>query len=125
MKKLLAMCLLLLGCNSQIKTNDSKQEVVQSGESYTYIVVRLEFIEEMKKLCQESLLVEDYANTALYNQAVAQCTFDKFTILNVNPTEITTFISTYCQPTSDLSALTPSELASVTSACAALGVPRP
>lgn len=114
--------ILLSGCG--IRTNDSKQEVIQSGESFTYIVVRLEFIEQMKQLCKESLLEENYANITLYNQAVAQCTFEKLTVLDINPTEITSFINRYCQPGSDVSTLTPEELLNINTACAALGVPR-
>ena len=122
---LIAFVLGFTGCNSKVETNDSKQEIIQSGTSYSYVIVRLEFISELKQLCQDSLLITDYANEALYNQAVAECTFEKLTILNVNPTEITTFINQYCQPTSDLSALSPQEILNINAACASLGVPRP
>jgi len=120
---LVAILLSILGCG-KVETNDSRQDVVQSGESFTYIVVRLEFIEQMKQLCKESLLEENYTSVQLYNQAIAQCTFEKLTVLSVNPTEITTFINQYCQPSSDVSGLTPEELANISAACAALGVPR-
>lgn len=116
--------LTLVSCNSKIQTNDSRQDVVQSGESYAYVIVRLEFISDLKQLCQDSLLASNYESVELYNQAVAECTFEKLTILNVNPTQIGTFISTYCQPTSDLSALTPQEVLNINAACSALGVPR-
>lgn len=126
MKKLLLLSILIgiLGCNSKIETNDSRQDVVQSGESYSYIVVRLEFISEIKQLCQDLLLETEFESEELYNQAVAQCTFEKLTILNINPTEITNFISTYCTGSPELTGMTPSEIANIEAACVALGVPR-
>lgn len=124
MKKLMVLILLLTGivsCDYRVKTNDSTQNVVQSGTSYTYVIVRLEFIQQLHDICKDSLLESSYASQVLYDQAVAQCTLDSMSILNFNPSQVSSFVQQYCQPNSDLSALSAQEQANVLAACAALG----
>lgn len=121
MRKLYIALIFLTGCNSVFRTNDSTQSVVQSGASYSYVVVRLEFIQQVQQLCADSLLQSSYASVPLYNQAVADCTFAKLASLNVNTGAVSSFTNQYCQPTSDLSTLTPQQVLNVKSACTALG----
>jgi hypothetical protein len=119
---LVVMVYLMAGCGSVFKTNDSTQSVVQSGSSFSYVVVRLEFIQQIQQLCADSLLQTNYATFTLYKQAVASCTFDKLSSLgSINTGAITSFQQQYCQPNSDLSALTPQQVLDVKSACSALG----
>jgi hypothetical protein len=72
MKILLLLFPLLTSCGfwgiQKLETNDSKQEIIQDGESYTYIVVRLEFIEQVRQICEDSELQADYESEELYIQ---------------------------------------------------------
>lgn len=121
---LAVMIFLMAGCGSVFKTNDSTQNVVQSGTSFEYVVVRLEFIQQIQQLCADSLLQTNYASFTLYKQAVADCTFTKLSSLgSINTGAITSFQQQYCQANSDLSALTPQQVLDVKQACAALGLP--
>ena len=117
----IAAAIVSITSSCAIKTNDSRQDLIQSGTSYAYVIVRLEFIQQIQQLCQDSILVSSFLSEDLYKQAVAQCTFDKLASLSVNTNSLTSFKQKYCQPTSDLSALTPSQQANIIAACAALG----
>lgn len=121
MKKLLFILMCLTGCDYNIKTNDSKQDVVQSGTSYTYVVVRLEFIQQVQQLCTDSLLASSYPSDVLYKQAVADCTFDKLASLNINTNTLASFQQAYCGISADLSGFTPQQQTDIIAACAALG----
>lgn len=108
MKTLIALSMLLLtscGFNGKqkLETNDAKQTVEQTGESYTYIVVRLEFIKEIKDLCLELNPVSDFEKEDERNKIVAQCTFDNLSLINISPTITQDFTNEYCQePTEDI-----------------------
>lgn len=102
----------------KVETNDSKQEVIISGESYNYVVVRLEFIKEMKELCAESLLSSNYESEELYDKAVADCTFEHLSVLNTSA--LTSFTTDYCNLGDNTSQLTPEQLANIEAACQVL-----
>lgn len=120
MKYLLTLFLIILVACS-VKTNDSEQKIVQSGASYTYVIVRLEFLQQIQQLCSDSLLPGDYASTELYKKAVADCTFDKISSLNLDLNAIGSFSNQYCQDGSDLSGYTQEQQDDILAACLALG----
>lgn len=91
------------------------------GDAYSYVVVRLEFIDQINKLCRDLTLSTDYPTTELYNQAVAQCTFDKLATINIDPTQVQTFQQQYCAPGADLSGFTPQQQSDILAACAVIG----
>lgn len=101
----------------KLETNNAEQSVVQSGSSYAYVIVRLEFIQQIHDLCRDKYLVSDYETEALYRQVVAECVFDNLAILNISPT----FQNSYCEPGADLSGFTPEQTSDILAACAALG----
>lgn len=107
--------------NQKLETNDSKQTIEQTGTSYTYVVVRLEFIEQIRQICLDAHPLEDYPTEAEQKKAVAQCTIDNMSILNINLAQVDDFSKKYCQPDSDLSSYNPQQVANILSACAALG----
>lgn len=121
MKYTILLSLFLIGCGlngtQKFDVSDSTQNVVQSGSSFTYVTIRLEFIQQVNDLCKASLLESDYASEELYNKAVAECTFKNLAILNINPAQVTDFTSQYCQPGADLSSFTPDQIAQIQSAC--------
>lgn len=118
---MIVICLLgLTACDYNVKTNDSTQSVVQSGTSYAYVVVRLDFIQQIQMLCEQSLLSSDYSNITTYNQAVAQCTLEHLSVSNVDTNQLTSFVNQYCQPNSDLSSFDPAQKTDILAACAAL-----
>jgi hypothetical protein len=129
MKYLLPILLLLTSCgfngNQKLTTNDSEQRIVQEGESYTYIVLRLEFLEDIRKLCEDANLRSDFESDELYNQAVAQCTLDNLNLFNIDFGEAKDFADEYCREDADLSEVDPEDIPSIQEACEALGLPVP
>lgn len=112
--------LLATGCNYAVKTNDSVQKIEQTGASYTYVIVRLEFLQQVQTLCQDLYLRSSFATDELWKQQVAQCTFDNLSLLNIDLSQISTFNQAYCQPGSDLSGFTPQQQADIVAACAVI-----
>ena len=85
MKYLLILSMLLVGCGkSTIKLEEPENPVTIDGDTYSYVIVRLEFIEQMRQICEDSLLPSEYETEELYDQAVAQCTLDSLSILNID-----------------------------------------
>lgn len=128
MKLMKLMILLSLGLNGcgingeqKVTTNDSKQEVTQSGESYTYVVVRLEFIEQINKVCTDANPIELFETETLQRKAIADCTLKNMQVLNINLNQVSTFTNDYCAPGADLSSLSPQQILDIQAACALLG----
>lgn len=124
-KLILLLPLLLASCgfngNQKLETNDSKQQIEQTGTSYTYVVVRLEFIEQIRLLCLDANPLEDFTSESQQKKAVAQCTIDNMAILNINLAQVNDFTGQYCQDGADLSQYTPEQVTDILAACAALG----
>ena len=92
----LLFLLILLSCGKQeVEVKDSEHIGRVEGEAYQYIIVQFEFISEMKQLCREFYLPEEFESEALYNQAVAECTFEKISILDT--ALLDQFYSDYCE----------------------------
>lgn len=123
MKKL-ALFLLLTSCGfngtQKLQTNDSKQNIVQSGKSYTYVVFRVEFIEQIKKLCQDSFRRSNFVSDEDYNKEVADCTFKNLSLININPSTAKNFVNDYCKEDADLSNFTPDQINDIKRACGGL-----
>jgi hypothetical protein len=86
--KYLLSLLFLISCGeSTLKIEEPENPVLVDGDTYSYVIVRLEFIEEMRQLCEDSLLPNDYETEELYDQAVAQCTLDYLSILDIGAIE--------------------------------------
>jgi hypothetical protein len=124
LKKLLGLVLFISACgfngDQKISTNDSKQDINLHGEAFTYVIVRLEFIQQINDLCKNRFLKSDYLTEVLYNQAVADCTLTSLALFNISPTTIKTFQDQYCKPGTDLSGYTPKEQGDILAACAAM-----
>lgn len=100
--------------NQRLSVNDSLQSVTLSGEAFTYIVVRLEFIDEIKILCQD--LHFDIPDAQVRNKTVAECTFDRLTLLNFDFGSLLDVQNELCQQ--DPSTLTPDQLQVYNTICA-------
>lgn len=124
MKKLLVLVTLISACgfngDQKLSTNDSKQDINLHGEAYTYVVVRLEFIQQINDLCKDRFLKTDYVTETLYNQAVAECTLANLGLFNINPSTVKSFQDQYCKPGTDISGYTPKEQSDILAACAAM-----
>lgn len=107
----------IMGCSTDVDVKDSVHDVVQSGSSYTYVVIQLGFISELNQLCLDSLLPEDYESERLYKKEVAQCTLDKLSIFNFDIGQIQDFSSSYCEEGADLSEFTPEQRQDILAAC--------
>lgn len=121
MKKLLcSITLIIAGCGingtQKLQTNDSMQRVVQSGESHTYVIFRLEFIDQIIQLCKDSFDINDIN----YNKEVSDCTFKNLSLININPAVANTFVNDYCKDGADLSAFTTEQIDQINLACGGL-----
>lgn len=104
---------------------NGRQHIVQDGESYTYVVLRLEFLEDVRQLCLDANIRSDYTTEELYNQAVARCTLDNLNIFNIDLGATSAFADQYCNVNADLSTVNPADIPSIQSACDILGLPSP
>lgn len=102
--KLLSITILsltLISCGqSDINLKDSEHKVITSGETLNKMVLELPFINQVHELCKDLYLRSDYATKKLYKQAVAQCTFDNISILNIgglNSDNFTDAINELCK----------------------------
>lgn len=104
----------LLGCGDiKVKTQDSNHTATLSGAAYTYVIVRLEFIEQIKQLCQaKHNTIVDYAE---FERAVADCTFQNLSILNIDVGAIQDVQSNLCNQ--NPATLTPDALAVYNTIC--------
>ena len=79
MKTLMLSLILLVSCG-KIRTEN---KVELEGQSYSYVIVKFEFVEQIKQLCDESTPVEGIEPSER-TRVVAQCTLDKINILNLD-----------------------------------------
>ncbi len=78
MKKLLIVSLLLSSCGFS-----GDQKLTQQGESNTNVNIVFEFINQVQRLCAMETLRSDYETSALYDKAVAECTFSRLSTINL------------------------------------------
>ncbi len=111
MTKYLLILLCATGCGvngtQKVDIPDSTQRVVTSGTST--FSIQFSFISEVKGLCQDSLATTEFASTAEYDKAVADCTLAKLAILSSNPKQ------SLC--TADRTGLTPDQLVQLVALC--------
>lgn len=115
-KILVSSLLILSGCGF-----NGNQRVTQGGESYTYVVLRLEFIQQVRELCEQRTLRSDFESDELYEQEVASCTIDNLALLNINIDALGEFQDSLCREDADLSSFSPEEQQDILAACTALG----
>ena len=84
---ILLVILLLTSCgDSKVKVDDSVHKGHVEGETFNYVVVRFEFIKEIRELCEFK-----FPND---NNLMADCTFEHLSVLNVPALE--SFNNEYC-----------------------------
>lgn len=115
--KYLLLFLLLTACEIKTKSEPIQSTVTQAGESYTYVVLRVEFIQQIKDLCTESHVREVGMTDQAYKKIVADCTLNNLNLFHISMPQTVDFISKYCSPDSDLSGLSPEELINIKAAC--------
>lgn len=99
---------------------NGNQKITQEGESITKLVLELGFIEDINLLCQQSINSNDFLDEEGYNQAVAECTLDNLSVLQLDINAIDEVVSTLCDENADLSQLTPEERLEVERACSTI-----
>lgn len=85
--KIVLITLLITSCGeSTIKIKEPKKPIKASisGEVYNYVIIKMEFITDIKQLCNDLYLPSDFASEDLYNQQISECTFDKLSIINLD-----------------------------------------
>lgn len=111
------MLLVLASCEIKLKSDPVKQEVSQSGESRTYIVLRIEFIQQIKDLCLQSNIRPEGVDDIIYNKVVADCTLNNLDLFNISKPKTLDFIGQYCASGADLSKFSLEEQINITAAC--------
>lgn len=119
-KFILISLLFTVGCGFDIRTNDSKQDIKVGGESYSYVVVRLEYIKEIQELCKESNLREDFTSDELHKKAIADCTLENMKLINIDPNAMEAFNKQYCEGTPDPANYSPEDYEKIIAACRVL-----
>jgi len=113
--KLLIMLLLLAGCGF-----NGEQKLTQSGSSYTYVVVRLEYLEQIKELCLEANPLSNFTTAELQKESIANCTLENMKIFNINVADVLDFKNKYCGDQVGFNTFTPEQQADILAACEAL-----
>lgn len=117
------MCFLVMtACQQGVNVSDSKHELVQSGSTFSYVVVRLEFISELKQICVDANPLSKFPSEEEQKRVIAECTIERLSLIDINPEDIADFTTDYCGPNADLSGLTPEQVADAARACLALGL---
>ena len=81
----IAMLLICSSCGKfkvDAKVKDSSHKVKVDAETYSYVIVRLDFIKEIKELCTD--IYPEYENPEkdVRNKLISQCTLDKMSIVD-------------------------------------------
>lgn len=118
---LLISLMSLLGCGAKVETKTQDQIVKHEGEGTSIILVRLEFIEQIRQLCEDKNIQDSFTSEVLWKQAIAECTFDNLSLVSIDPVQALDFTNDYCTDDADLSGFSPEEQASILAACEALG----
>ena len=100
------------GTEHTVSVEPPESDIV-SGETYNYVIIRLEFLQDLERLCRSAILESDFDSAQLYEQAVSQCVFDNLSVVDV--ANFQEFEDTVCSL--DLEELTQEEL----EACELLG----
>lgn len=61
-----------------------KYGVEQSGEGSVKIDIAFTFINQLDELCRDTIFIEDYETTRLYNKAVAECVIDLLNVFDMS-----------------------------------------
>lgn len=84
--RIIFSCLLFIfiSCGkSELAVVGDKDKPVVSGEAYQYVIIRLEFIKDIREICEARYLSYEYPTYQLYEQEVAKCTLDNLSVLNL------------------------------------------
>lgn len=82
--RILMLLLLLASCgDSKVKIEEPDKPLTIDGDTYSYIVVQLEFIKDVRQLCEDVNLRSDFESEELYNKEVAQCTIDNLSLIDL------------------------------------------
>lgn len=104
----------LLGCGDiKVKTKDSNHTATVSGTSYSYVVIKLEPIEQIKQLCRDKY--NQITDPNEFNRTVADCTFQNLSILNIDMGAVRDVQSDLC--TQNPATLSPDTLAIYNALC--------
>lgn len=108
--------LLPLLCNCGIN-GEQKATITQSGSSYTYVVVRLEYLQQIKDLCTEANPAVNFTSEELRRAAVSTCTLENMKLFEISVADVMDFQSKYCDTGSEQT-----QSSDVVAACSALNL---
>lgn len=110
MKYILPLFLILAACGS-------KHRVIQEGQSYTYVIIQLDFLKDIQQICADANPRYDFSSDEAQKKTIAQCTLDNMDLFNIDLSKLQDFSNEFCGPDADLSALSPEEQQNVINAC--------
>jgi len=117
--KILSLLIIAALATSCGINGEQKATITQSGSSYTYVVVRLEYLQEIKDLCTEANPVSKFADVELQHSAIAQCTLENMKLFNISVDDVTKFANEYCNETLP-DEVTPEQQEDIITACNAI-----
>lgn len=124
--KYIFLLLLLNSCGfngtQKLETNDSTQIVRQDGTSFTYVIIRMEFLQQINQFCIDANPIDDFISESLQKKAIANCTLEHMNLLNISVPQVNDFNNNYCTPNADLSSLSPQQQQQVLDACNTLTI---
>ena len=112
----LLILLLLFSCGKQkieAEVNDSNHTI--TGTTTSELIIKFEPLLTINQLCKDLYLPGDFDSEILYNQKVAECTFEKLSIIDFGT--LTDFNNNLCDTNVNYDTLTPEEKAQVDQLC--------
>jgi len=112
--RILFISLILISCGkSTIELEDSHHTI--DGITKNEVLIKFEPIIQINELCKNLYLTSSFPSIELYNQKVAECTFDKLSIINLNM--ISDFSNDLCLSGEQYDSLNPAEKLQVDELC--------
>lgn len=117
---LLIIALILIvsyGCGTQtVDVEDSLHTV--GGTTTSEIIIKFEPLIKINELCNDLFIESEFVTEQLYKQKVAECTFEKLSIINFD--SLSDFNNELCDTNEAYNALTPEEQLQVDQLCEVL-----
>ena len=81
MKLYILLFTLLISSCGKVRTEN---KVAISGETYSYVIVKFEFLDQIKALCTDIYPEYEFTEPKARTKLISQCTLDKMSILNLD-----------------------------------------
>ena len=112
----LLLLVLLFSCGKQkIETTVEDSNHTIGGVTTHEIIIKFEPLLTINQLCKDLFIPSEFDSEILYNQKVAECTFEKLSVIDFGT--LADFNNTLCDNNENYDALTPEEKEQVDQLC--------